>query len=399
MPHRILIVDDMAETRKSIRRLLEFEEDFEVVGEAADGDEAVRHAKALVPDCILMDINMPGRDGIAATEAITFHVPQAAIVIMSVQGEQEYLRKAMIAGARDYLVKPFASDELVQTLRRVCDLEAERRRRQGGVSPPKAPGKVISVFSAKGGAGATSIAVNLAVLLAQDDCARVALVDLDLQFGDVAVLLDLIPSRTLADFAQEEEVDADLIDQYLIRHASGVEVFPAPARPEEAELVRPSHVGFVLDRLREIADFVVVDTARGFGEAVLTSLDKSDQVLFIVTPDVPAIKNARLALDVMKSLSYDEERISVVVNQATKEFGVVPKAVEEHLAEEVSLYCPFDPQTVMASVNEGRPFVLAEPDAAVSQAMVELAGRIRGKAPQERRVRAGILRFLQRASG
>src|SRR5690606_20415638 len=118
-----------------------------------------------------------------------------------------------------------------------------------------------------------------------------------------------------------------------------------------------------------------------------------------VTPDVPAIKNARLALDVMKSLSYDEERISVVVNQATKEFGVVPKAVEEHLAEEVSLYCPFDPQTVMASVNEGRPFVLAEPDAAVSQAMVELAGRIRGKAPQERRVRAGILRFLQRASG
>ena len=119
---RILIADDIAETRENVRRLLQFEEDLEVVGTAADGEQAVALAEKIHPDIILMDINMPGLDGIAATEMATVRFPDTAVVIMSVQGEQEYLREAMAAGAREYLVKPFGGDELANTLRRVYRL-------------------------------------------------------------------------------------------------------------------------------------------------------------------------------------------------------------------------------------------------------------------------------------
>lgn len=126
---KVLIVDDVADTRTNIRRLLDFEEDFEVIGEAGDGEEALKKARELLPDCILMDINMPRLDGIEATRLISMELPALVIVIMSVQGEQEYLEKAVLVGARGYLIKPFGSDELVATLRRACSLAAEGRSR------------------------------------------------------------------------------------------------------------------------------------------------------------------------------------------------------------------------------------------------------------------------------
>lgn len=141
MALRVLIVDDVADTRTSIRRLLDFEEDFEVVGEAGDGEKALKKARELLPDCILMDINMPRVDGIEATRLISTELPAIVVVIMSVHGEQEYLEQAVLVGARGYLIKPFTSDELVATLRRACSLAAGKK--EGPQAPGGDPGDRI----------------------------------------------------------------------------------------------------------------------------------------------------------------------------------------------------------------------------------------------------------------
>lgn len=380
---RLLIVDDVAESRETIRRLLSFESDFEVVGEADGGLEAIALAKTLQPDCILMDVNMPGMDGITATEALMLDVPHSVVVMMSVQGEQEYLRRAMIAGARDYLTKPFSADDLVRTIKRVHALEWQRRIRQGvegETARPKA--MVLPVFSAKGGVGKTTIAVNLAVALAREYGKKVALVDCDLQFGDVAILLDLVPRRTLADLARDANeggaIDADAVDGVRCEHASGVQVFCAPPRPEQAELVNGAHLGQLLDVLRDSFDVVVVDTPPSFQETVLAALDRADRVLLVTTMDLPTLKNVQLSLDVMETLGYPKEKIRLVINRADSGLGLTSDAVEKNLNFQAVAKIPSDGRTVLAAANRGVPFVVSDARAPVTRSIRSLAGALVG---------------------
>ena len=187
---RVLIVDDVATTRENIVKLMQFQPGIEAVGQAQNGEEAIFQAKALRPDVVLMDINMPGMDGITATERLTVEVPGTTIVIMSVQGEQEYLRRAMMAGAKNYLTKPFTGDELIQAIQQSVSRDRQIRDAMRQKSGVKTPGKIISVFAGKGGVGKTMLTVNLAVALAKRPETRVAIVDADIQFGDVPLFLN-----------------------------------------------------------------------------------------------------------------------------------------------------------------------------------------------------------------
>ncbi|MER3487451.1 MAG: histidine kinase, partial [Chloroflexota bacterium] len=194
----VLVVDDIPETRDHLTKLLSFESDIVVVGTAGSGHEAIELAEQLRPDVVLMDINMPDMDGIATTEQLAIRVPTAAVVMMSVQGEADYLRRSMLAGAREFLVKPFSSDELTASIRQVYAREREKLSRiavvpptlaPGGSAPDRGPGRLVAVFSPKGGVGRTTIAVNLAVAAAAELKRDTVLMDGGLQFGDVAVLL------------------------------------------------------------------------------------------------------------------------------------------------------------------------------------------------------------------
>jgi pilus assembly protein CpaE len=203
---RVLIVDDIPETRENLRKLLYFEKDIEVVGVGVNGEQAVALAKELQPHVILMDINMPGMDGIAASEAISAFLSGAQIIMMSVQGETDYLRRSMLAGAKGFLIKPFSSDEMVTTIRRVYGLRpkvAPVQTPEYQTAPSTTPGKlkregrgqILALFSAKGGAGRSLLATNLAIALRGSTEKRVILVDCSLQFGDVGVLMNLTSSQ------------------------------------------------------------------------------------------------------------------------------------------------------------------------------------------------------------
>lgn len=388
---RVLIVDDVPETCENIRCLLHFEPGVEVVGEARDGEEAVAKAEKLRPDVVLMDINMPVLDGIAATEAISCHVPGSSIVIMSVQGEQEYLRQAMVAGARDYIIKPFTSDELTSAIYRVYELDQKRQEKVQNLntgSGGRPRGQVITVFSTKGGVGKTTLAANLGVCLSQEFGFSVALIDLDLQFGDVAVLLNITPRQTISDLAADfNQLDEELLEASLVRHSSGLRVLAAPLRPEYAEMVSPPLVEKVIKLLSNRYDYILVDTPGSFTDPGMVALDYAHQILLVLSLDLPTLKNIKLGLEVLDSLHH-KDKVRAILNRSNMELGIGPGDVEKSLGIPLAAQIPSDGRIVVGAVNMGRPFILSNPQSRVAESLRQLASELvqpGPKAQQERK--------------
>lgn len=375
---KVVIVDDSEETRSNIKALLSFEKRVEVIGEAENGEEAIFIAREARPDIILMDINMPVKDGIRATEEISLLVPESTVIIMSVQGEFEYVKKAMSAGARDFLNKPFTGDDLTRAILRTYELESKRREHTSAARPrEEIKSKIVTVFSTKGGVGKTTIASNLAVSIARSTKKRVALVDLDLQFGDIAIMLNVSVKNTISDMIKEiSQLDEDLMDDYLVTHFSGVRVLPAPVKPEYAEYITSAHVEKIINTLRESFHYIIIDTSASFHETVLTSLDMSDRILFVSTLDLPTIKNIKSGFDVMESLHYPPEKINIVLNKASEQFGIKYKDFENTIKHPIWSYIPEDSATVITSANKGFPFVMTRTETKVAKAILSITNEI-----------------------
>ena len=400
---KVLIVDDIAATRESIVKLMNFQNDAVVVGQATNGEEAIALAGQLEPDIILMDINMPGMDGIKATEILATEAPDASIIIMSVQGEQEYLKRAMVAGAKNYLTKPFSGDELLQAVRLVYANEKQRKKALTVESRNPDEGKIIAVFSAKGGTGKSTLAVNLAVAIAGKTGAKVGIIDANLQFGDIALLLNILPKATMADLVKDmEHLDDKLLTSYLASFDNQVKVLPSPLRPEQAETISGAHMAEILNVMRRNFDYIIVDTAASFNEVVLSVLDAADRILVVAALDLPTLKNVKLCLEVMDTLGYGGDKVKLVLNRANAHFGMDLAEVEESLHRSFDLSLPNDSKTVMDSVNRGVPFVSSHPDAPVSQgifALVKSLGDTRTAAPGQPQNIGGVVKKIKRLFG
>ncbi len=390
---RVMIVDDVSETRENVRKLLQFEADVDVVGVARTGKEAIQLSQDLNPDVILMDINMPDMDGISATEAIRAKQPAVQVVILSVQGDQNYMRRAMLAGARDFLTKPPMGDELISAIRRAGAMAQTERSKsvQVQVAPiagntgtilaygaPK--GKIVTVYSPKGGTGCTTLAVNLALTLNNEDT-RVALVDGNLQFGDVAVFINEQGKNTIIDLApRAEELDPEIVEEVMLKHAaSGLHVLAAPSRPEHAERVSSNQFAKVLEYLRQMYAYVIVDTASFLTDSTLSAIDVSDLIVLVTTQDIPSIENCRLFLDLLQTLGIERERILFVMNRYDKRINITPDRVTENLKQEVVSIVPLDEQTVTKAVNRGVPFVLDSKNQPAARGVFSLAENVRAR--------------------
>jgi pilus assembly protein CpaE len=390
---RVMIVDDVSETRENVRKLLQFESDVDVVGVARTGKEAIQLSQDLNPDVVLMDINMPDMDGISATEQIRARQPAVQVVILSVQGDQNYMRRAMLAGARDFLTKPPMGDELISAIRRAGSMAQSERAKntQVQVAPVvgnigamagygSTKGKIVTIYSPKGGTGCTTLAVNLALTLHNEDT-RVALVDGNLQFGDVAVFMNEQGKNTIIDLApRAEELDPEIVEEVMLKHAaSGLHILAAPSRPEYAEKVSSGQFARVLEYLRQLYSYVIVDTASLLTDATLAAIDVSDLVVLVTTQDIPAIKNCRLFLDLSQTLGIDRERILFIMNRFDKRINITPDRVAENLKQEVVSVIPLDEATATKAVNRGVPFVLDSRNQPAARGVFSLAENVRSR--------------------
>jgi pilus assembly protein CpaE len=391
---RVLIVDDIAETRENIRKLLQFESDFEVVGAARTGREAIELANETRPNVVLMDINMPDMDGITATELIRRDLPFAQIVMLSVQGDPNYMRRAMLAGARDFLTKPPSIDELTSAIRRAGRLALEEQAKArpaypahpgmagpaGMAIPVVLKGKVITVFSPKGGAGCTTVATNLAVALQSGD-RPVVIVDGNMQFGDVAVFLNEQGKNSIVDLApRAEELDPEIVEEVLIKHtASGVRILASPSRPEYSESVTGEQFGKVIDYLRQMFAYVIIDTSSGLNDVTLAAIDGSDLIILLTTQDIPAIKNARLFMDLMDALKVPRSRILFMMNRYDRRIGITPEKIGESFKHEIRGVLPFEDRVVVPSVNRGVPFMMGDKSKPIARSFSALTEEIRGQ--------------------
>src|SRR5262245_39299944 len=390
---RVMIVDDVSETRENVRKLLQFESDVEVVGVARTGKEAIQASQDLQPDVVLMDINMPDMDGISATESIRAKQPAVQVVILSVQNDQNYMRRAMLAGARDFLTKPPMGDELISAIRRAGSMAQSERSKnaQVYVAPVSGNagmvpgygwplGKVVTVYRPKGGTGCTTLAVNLALTLHNEDT-RAVLVDGNLQFGDVAVFVNEQGKNTIADLTpRAEELDPEIVEEVMLKHtASGIHILAAPNRPEYAEKVSSSQFSKVLEYLCRLYSYVVVDTSAYLTDATLAAIDVSDLIILITTQDIPSIKNCRLFLDLLQTMGIERDRILFAMNRFDRRINITPERVAENLKQEVAAVIPLDEQVGTKAVNRGVRVSLVGKNQLAGRGICSLAESVRAK--------------------
>jgi pilus assembly protein CpaE len=385
----VIIVDDIAETRENIHKLLQFEPNIAVIGSARTGEEAIRATADLRPDVVLMDINMPDMDGITATERIRARVPGTQVVILSVQNDSNYMRKAMLAGARDFLTKPPDLDELISAIVRAGEMAHEEKKKaattlaavqaSGGIStsggmlfPARHNGRVLTIYGPKGGTGSTTLTTNLAVALHTPE-KPVVVVDGRLQFGDLSFFFNEQTKNNLADVAtRADELDPDFIEEVLLEHESGVKIMAAPPRPEQAESVTGDQFSRVVRFLKKMFAYVLIDTNSGLDEITLTAIDEADLISVVTTQDIPSIKNVRLFLDLLIALGYQREKVFLVMNMFDKRRSVTAERVSEITkCEVVALVVP--------AMDRGVPFITQNKTHPISKGIVELAEGVNQK--------------------
>jgi len=353
---------------------------------AADPDEAMAALAAEGSDVLaaIFGPSLADRDALALAGALQQGTPDVSVLLIRRQESGELIRQALRVGIKDVLSS--ASDEAAVRTAAARALEIARtlRGRLGGAAPTdpgegRSPGRVITVFSSKGGCGKTFLSTNLAVALSRSG-AEVALVDLDLHFGDVAIMLHLFPSHTIYDAAENPGLDALSLKSLLTRHDSGVWTLVAPTEPTIADTINPGTIGNILKLLRSAFDYVVIDTPPAFSEPVLAAFDESDWLVMLATLDVPSIKNLRLTLQTMELLHFPKGRIRVVVNRADSKVGLRLPDVEKLLSSPVDTTIPSS-RSVPLSVNKGSPIMLEEPKGPVADSIRRVAALLTDPQP------------------
>lgn len=389
---KILIVDDNPDTRENVSRLLYFEDDMDVIGQAINGRDGIEQAIALKPHIVLMDINMPDMDGISAAKEMSMTAPYSQVIMMSVQAEQHYMKQAMAAGARDFQPKPFTADELINCIHRVYKIgipiyqkleAAQQVQAQRASQAPTETARseddtpVIVIYSPKGGIGTSALATNLAIAF-QQDFGETVLMDADLQFGDVLVHLNTRATRTMSDLIHESGLDIELLADVVLSHSTGLKLLLGPPQPELADAITPDMVTEIIKGLKRLFKLVIIDTNCKLNDATMAVLDNADYILMVTTPELPAVKSAKLFLELADLLEFGPDRLGVVINRANLPGGINPKQIGKVLKLKHAYFVPYDSKLYLAT-SKGTSIIQEDPSASSARAIRDLARQLRAK--------------------
>jgi pilus assembly protein CpaE len=373
----------------ALRASLAENEELDVVGASPQVAAATAALTGGHLDCVL-HATRASTFPAAEVAAIREHTRAAVILVASGAEAAAMLEQALEQDVADVLLLPQLTHNVVFAVRK-----ASHARRQLQTAAHR--GRVITVFSPKGGTGKTVISTNLAALLAKQEGKRTLLLDLDLQFGDAAIVLGLEPTKTIYDLVVAPgELDSEKLAGYVSKHPCGLDVLAAPLRPEDAELIVEGKVTALIEVAKTSYDAIVVDTSPFFHGPMLATLDRTDQLLVLCGLDVPTLKNVRLALQTLELLSFPSSRIHYVMNRASANVGLKTREVEDGLKVKVGHELPMD-RSVQVCVNRGEPAVLAEPRSEFSRGVATLAKHVAPKveAPKQELKTKKMLSFAR----
>lgn len=391
----IVTVDPDLGSRAETKRAIQLAH-FSALAEAGYGVEAVTVAQEHAPDVFLVSVEEPVALALQTIESLADAVPNAPTVVYSSLADAQSVRRAMVAGARDYIIKPLKPEDLSRAVYGVLEQEERKRLRADGQTMEiAARGTVVTIFGAKGGIGKTTISTNLATTLAKITGASVCLVDMDTRFGDVAIMMDVAVETSIADLAKKiNDLDRDKIRDYLVKHHSGVSILPAPLHPTEWRNMTPQHIEKIIELLAQTHDYVVIDTPGTFNELIATTLELANLILLVTSMDIASIKDTALALEMLRAAAVSEDKVKLTINHSTAANSLREEDVSRVLEYDVFWRIPHD-LSVSSSTQLGQPIVITKPYARVSRAIIDLAHTLTGTKQEKR----GFLdRFLGRSA-
>ena len=368
-PLSIVVLSTDLDNFKEIRSALTKDSRVQLLAGGDDAEQLHGEIIRLKPAAAIIALGSNPDQAIRLIKQLNSEAPKTALISAGRNASSDLLLQSLRAGAREFLQLPVRAEELKTVLDRVaefCDAQAET---------PKRKGRMMSVFSSKGGCGTSFLATNLAA------CAgpRTVLVDLNLQAGDLPLFLGVDPKYSFADMAEKRSrLDEALIKSFVTPYSSNLSLLAAPKEADAADEIEPEHVFEVLQKLRESYDYVVLDPQHTFDSITLAALDQSDEILLVLTLDIPAIRSTQRALEIFDRLGYPRKKVRIVVNRWSKQIDLDLRQVEKFLGEPVIGFVPSDYQTAVTSINLGRPLVASEPNSKIALEIKRIARTMAG---------------------
>jgi pilus assembly protein CpaE len=364
-PLTLVVLSTGLDNFKQIRTALSADSRVQLLAGGNDAEQLHEEIVRLKPMAAIITLGNNSDQVIKLIQRLNSEAPNTVVISAAADPSPDLVLQSLRAGAREFLQLPVRELELKTVLDRVAEFCA------GRVEVPKKKGRVIAVFSSKGGCGTSFIATNIAVATN----ARTALVDLNLQAGDLPLFLGIDPRYSFADMAENRaRLDDALIKSFVSPYSANLSLLAAPKEADSADEVEPEHVFEVLQRLRESYEYVVLDPQHTFDSITLAALDQADDIVLVLTLDIPAIRSTQRALEIFDRLGYPRKKIRIVVNRWSKQIDLDLRQVEKFLGEPVIGFIPSDYQTAVTSINLGQPLVQSEPGSKIAHEIRRITG-------------------------
>jgi pilus assembly protein CpaE len=374
-PLSVVVLSTGLDNFKEIRTALAADARVQLLAGGNDAEQLYEEIIRLKPAAAIIALGAGSDQGIKFIQRLNSESPSTALISAADNASPDLILQSLRAGAREFLRLPISAEELRTVIDQVTAFSAAQ------VQPPKKKGRMIAVFSSKGGCGTSFIATNLAAAAA----ARTVLVDLNLQAGDLPLFLGVDPKYSIADMVENRaRLDESLIASFVTPYSSKLSLLAAPKQADSADEIEPEHVFEVLQRLRESYEYVVIDPQHTFDAITLAALDQSDEIVLVLTLDIPAIRSTQRALEIFDRLGYPRKKIRIIVNRWSKQIDLDLRQVEKFLGEPVVGFVPSDYQTAVGSINLGTPLVLSDSSSKIAQEIRRISETIAvGVAPIE----------------